>query len=103
MSYEGREVMLCEIGHVTVVSASSLMYGSIDLSKVRCQERIRQETCGQRFVDIYSIDDTNCYGVEPDMQVVAEAETCVCVCGNLHTVVPRRFAPKGNGWRKIDL
>lgn len=102
MSYEGREVLLCEIGHSTVHSALSLQYHGDLIFGKGCEAKIRKEECGKKFVDIFSIDDTNGEGVDPDLAVVAVAEICACgTCGNLHEVVPPRYAPAGDGWRKI--
>lgn len=93
MSYEGREFLLCEVGHLTIVS---VYWGETDLLEhgELCRNREEGKRCGRPFILSFSVDDTNGEGEEPSLRAIEPARKHDCPeCGMPHVISSERFAP----------
>lgn len=77
MSYEGYVRVLCSQGHVRVWDAY--------------EDRPEQCSCGSPFVWFRGVDQTNCDGEDPPLEVATPAVTKVCDMGHEHVVVEATY------------
>ncbi len=106
MSYEGREVFLCEDGHVMIINASVVDTRGLRFS-VRCSAIVHStKKCGKDWKWRYSIDDTNELGQMPELTIVSRENIHKCRCGNTHLIESAQYAPadllnaEKNGWKE---
>lgn len=97
MSYEGREYFICEAGHVTEYDAWSV-HGITAICHA-----LGAPMCKAALEWQFSVDDTNCLGIEPRTIMVKDAKTCTCQCGHTHVTEEATFRPDLNqkGWVKL--
>ncbi len=106
MSYEGREVFLCEDGHIMLVDASVIDTQGLRF-RLRCPAVVHStRKCGKEWKWQYSIDDTNALGQLPELTIVERENIHKCRCGNTHLIESTKYAPadllnaEKNGWRE---
>lgn len=96
MSYQGREVLLCEDGHIMIVNAVYDNWKSVPL----CPAIIHSsKKCRKDWKYRYSIDDTNQMGPMPELKIIGKENIHKCRCGNTHLIESARYAPaEEDGW-----
>jgi len=90
MSYEGRQFVVCVIGHVSVFDVYNL---NAEVCPI----------CKEKFEWVCDVDDTNCDGVEPKFIIKTQAEYCTCKCGNKHEIKEETVVPDHmhSSWRRL--
>ena|SRR3990167_8112480 len=89
MSYEGREFLMCDSGHVTVIDASMFMYRDPD-NKLMCCAR----KCLNPLTKVFSVDDTNGDGIEPQLNLQRGAVVHIClICSDAHVIEEAQYEP----------
>lgn len=105
MAYVGREVLLCEDGHLTIVNSVNIMNDGWK-SVPRCQAIVHSsQKCMKDWQWRYSIDDTNGQGPLPELKVVHRDNIHRCRCGNTHLIETAQYAPDSDnpesiGWKE---
>ena len=91
MSYEGREFVLCEDGHLAIMDSYDVLFD--DVEEMIC------EVCNKQLVWAYPVDDTNGEGEEPELPVLTEEIRCVCsTCGVSHIQEHARYGRLSGGY-----
>lgn len=104
MSYVGREVLLCEDGHLAIFNSVNIMNEGWK-SVPRCQVIVNNQRCMKDWRWRYSIEDTNGQGPLPELTTLARDRVHKCRCGNMHIIETARYAPapvqpEQEGWKE---
>jgi hypothetical protein len=105
MAYVGREVLLCEDGHLTIINSVNIMNESWRAAP-RCKAIVRSNhECRKEWAWKFSIDDTNGQNPLPGLKLISRDNVHTCRCGHTHMIEAARYTPASDnpesiGWKE---